>query len=180
MRRGILIIGLLLVTFGNVGDATDGPAPEYGAALIEPFKKNLKSALLDGLSEGPAAAIDACRIRAPEIARSLSTNGVKVGRTSHRLRNPANTAPDWVTLILAEWLATEDDRQPRAVELDGGREGYIEPIFLQPMCATCHGTSIAPELRKAIEHAYPADEATGFKVGELRGVFWVEYPGPAD
>ena len=27
-----------------------------------------------------------------------------------------------------------------------------------------------------IKKAYPRDEATGFDIGDLRGVFWVEYP----
>ena len=54
--------------------------------------------------------------------------------------------------------------------------GYVEPIVMQPMCLTCHGESLAPEIAARISEVYPDDQATGFKVGDFRGVFWVEFP----
>ena len=54
--------------------------------------------------------------------------------------------------------------------------GYAEPIIVQPMCLACHGESLAPEIAAKISEAYPDDQATGFKVGDFRGVFWVEFP----
>jgi hypothetical protein len=47
---------------------------------------------------------------------------------------------------------------------------------LQPLCVACHGKFLAPDVAAIIEEAYPEDQATGFEVGDLRGVFWVEYP----
>ena len=44
-------------------------------------------------------------LRAPEIAAGLSTDGVRVGRTSHRLRNPANAPRPWMEPVLAELRA---------------------------------------------------------------------------
>ena len=46
----------------------------------------------------------------------------------------------------------------------------------QLLCTTCHGESISPGIASAIAERYPDDEATGFAVGDLRGVFWVEFP----
>jgi hypothetical protein len=62
------------------------------------------------------------------------------------------------------------------VELSDTRLGYVEPIFLQPVCLTCHGETLAPDVASRIEELYPDDQATGFAVGDFRGLFWVEYP----
>jgi hypothetical protein len=120
----------------------------------------------------------ACQLEAPEIAAALSQDGVRVGRTSHRLRNPSNSSPDWVSPILDSFLANPSGRAPKSVRLPNGRSGYVEPIFIQPLCLTCHGTDISPPVAARISELYPDDEAVGFEVGDLRGVFWVELPIP--
>jgi len=173
--RVCFVAALLCVAGG--GEAREAePAP--GALLLAPFKRDLQQALRDGLAEGPVEAIAACRVRAPEIAAALSVDGVRVGRSSHRLRNPSNAAPEWVLPILEAYVADAAHRAPRTVDLAHGRSGYVEPILLQPMCLACHGKSLAPEVASRIEELYPADRATGFGVGDLRGVFWVEFPQP--
>lgn len=152
------------------------PEPAAGAKRLAPFKRDLQQALKDGLAQGPVEAIAACRVKAPEIAAAQSHAGVRVGRTSHRLRNPANVGPDWVRPILAAYVADASDRAPRSATLPGGREGYAEPILVQPLCLTCHGEALAPEVAARIAELYPEDRAVGFRAGDLRGVFWIEYP----
>ncbi len=147
-----------------------------GAELLAPFKQDLKKALKSGLAEGPAAAIRVCRVKAPGIADALSVEGVRMGRSSHKLRNPDNTAPDWVSPIMQSYLDDASSREPRLVELDGDRRGYVEPITVQPLCLTCHGSELAPEVAEQVAELYPEDEATGFEAGDLRGVFWLEFP----
>ncbi len=169
----VVTIPTLTATTAAADEATD---LERGARYLMPFKVDLKAALLAGLEEGPAAAIDACRIEAPKLAEIHSSDGVRVGRTSHRLRNPDNSAPDWVTPTLERWLATGKFGGPALVELDDERFGYVEAIVAAPLCLTCHGKSVAPEVAAAIDELYPDDRATGFEAGDLRGVFWVEFP----
>ena len=156
---------------GNSGET----AAEQGKALLMPFKKAMQGALLDGLSDGPAAAVDACRVRAPQIAAELATDGVKMGRSSHRLRNPENRGPDWIETILETWPGAATPPEPVVVELDGDSVGYVEPIMTQGICLTCHGDAISEPLAAEIARLYPDDQATGFAVGDLRGVFWVEF-----
>jgi hypothetical protein len=146
-----------------------------GAQLLQPFKAQMQQALKAGMAEGPVQAIDACRIRAPEIAAALSKDGVRVGRASHKLRNPDNAGPHWVGPVLDEYLAS-DRREPVEVALENGYIGYAEPILVQPLCLTCHGEVLAPDLESTIGTLYPDDQATGYTDGDLRGVFWVEYP----
>lgn len=147
-----------------------------GAELLAPFKQDLQQALKSGLAQGPAEAIQVCRVKAPDIADALSVAGVRVGRSSHRLRNPENEAPDWVRPIMQAYLEDPSSRSPQAVELESSRWGYVEPIMVQPLCLTCHGSELAADISSQIDELYPDDRATGFEAGDLRGVFWLEFP----
>ena len=168
LLRLLVLLAPALALAGN-----DAPA---GADLLKPFKQDLQAALQAGLARGPVAAIDACRLRAPAIAAALSVNGVRVGRASKRLRNPANRAPGWVAPVLERFGSGTQEPAPVSVALDEGREGYIEPIRVQPLCLACHGEAIAPAITAELAKLYPDDTATGYRAGDLRGVFWVEYP----
>ena len=174
ISRNARFLALISLFAGSV--LAGNPDGDRGAELLLPFKQQLKQALLTGLAEGPDKAVAACKVEAPRIASELSVDGVVLGRSSHRLRNPENQAPDWVTPVLDAYVAAESDRKPRSVSLPEGRVGYIEPIVMQPLCLTCHGDVQDSTLVERIRADYPQDRATGFAAGELRGVFWVEYP----
>jgi hypothetical protein len=153
-----------------------------------PFKKNLKGALQGAMKEGgPVAAIDACRLKAPQITQKAGGQGMKVGRTSSKLRNPKNAAPKWVAPLLTELESAPSDKPPRRVvpidgkiegkgDQAGKRMGYVEAIIVQPLCLTCHGSALAPGVRDALKAHYPQDQATGYGAGDFRGLFWVEMP----
>jgi len=147
-----------------------------GAEILQPFKQQLQRALREGLARGPAEAIAACRTKAPEIAAALSEGGIRVGRASHRLRNPANAPPEWVEPLLDAYRDDPSARAGRAVALDGRRRGYVEPIFAQALCLTCHGESLSESISSRLSELYPEDRAVGYQIGDLRGVFWVEFP----
>lgn len=132
------------------------------------------------MEQGPVRAISVCKEQAPAAADALSKDGVRLGRTSHRLRNPENTAPDWVVPVLESYLDDETNRAPTFVALPDGREGYVEALVTQPLCIACHGETLDPEVARQIQESYPDDKATGFEVGDLRGVVWAEYPVAAD
>ncbi len=146
---------------------------EQGAVLLAPFKANLKDKLVTSMQSGVDEAIAVCNTAAPAIAESLSVDGVVMGRSSHKLRSPVNAAPDWVEPAIEGYLAGKSE--PVAVELDDGRRGYVEPIMMQPLCLTCHGQELQPDVAQKLAELYPEDQATGFADGEFRGVFWVEY-----
>jgi hypothetical protein len=146
-----------------------------GQAALRPFKRQLQTALQQGLAKGPESAIDACRSEAPRVAWALTTETKRVGRTSHRLRNPANAPKPWMQPILEELQAAAPGAIAyRVAPIEPGWVGYAEPIYLQPPCLTCHGTSIRPSIARELEALYPEDRATGFSVGDFRGLFWVE------
>jgi hypothetical protein len=176
MNTRLLLAACALATSA----ACTGPdfdAEARGAELLMPFKTNLKSALVEGMQTGPVEAITVCSMQAPSIVAALSVDGVVMGRSSHKLRNPDNAPPRWLAGHLDSFAA--GNRQgPLVLRLDGGRYGYAEPIATQAMCLLCHGEKLAPDIATRISEAYPQDKATGFREGDIRGVFWVEFPAP--
>ena len=173
--RRYSIVFFALALAAGVGQAQEAGL-ERGAELLSPFKRDLQEALRLGLTKGPVQAISACRVQAPEIAKALAQDGISLGRASHRLRNPANSPPEWVGPILDAYVDNSADRAPRTVPLPNTRLGYVEPILLQPLCLNCHGEQLAPNVASRINELYPEDRAVGFDVGDFRGVFWVEFP----
>lgn len=145
---------------------------EYAAARLLPFKQQLMQALKQGMQEGAENAIDVCRLEAPAIAAATSGDGVQIGRSSHRVRNPANAPIEWQQEAIDHYLGSED-RQSMLVDLGEGQVGYMEPIMTAPMCLACHGSELSGEVTQALSEHYPDDQATGFAAGDLRGIFWV-------
>ena len=140
----------------------------------------LLSQLTRALSEGgPTLAIQLCHLDASDTANWITRQrGYAVGRTSDRLRSPTNTPRPWAAPIVKEYAGRQAvDEEGFAVDL-GDRVGVMRPIVMRPMCEGCHGPAdkISPAVRKVLDEQYPADHATGFKTGEIRGWYWAEIP----
>lgn len=154
-----------------------GAAPERAIAAVTELKVSLKKELEQAMAAGgPDNAINVCRERAPALADEIGKkHDVAVGRSSHKLRNAKNAPRPWVKPVIDEWLeAGAADRKPRVVPVSEGVVGYVEPIATGALCLTCHGENVPESTHAKIKAAYPLDQATGFKEGELRGVFWAE------
>jgi hypothetical protein len=136
----------------------------------------LNAALTAG---GPAAAVTVCRDEARQLTASVAgRHGIALGRTSHRLRNPANVPPPWAAALVAGSVSRKvAEAEPVVFDL-GDRVGVMRPIGLIDFCVTCHGprevvdAAIGPTLRTW----YPNDQAIGFAPGDLRGWVWAEVP----
>lgn len=183
----------LLAACGPSGPAGDTPAlgPDpadmaaarmAASALGSRLKGELTAAMQAG---GPIAAIDVCHERAPQIAADVSVaEGLDVGRTASRVRNPENAPDAWERARLDAFAAAmargEDPaglEHAEIVSVDGTPTfRWMKPIPMGDVCAACHGTMIDPEVEAAILARYPADEATGFEPGSLRGAFTVSKP----
>ena len=142
------------------------------AAVFAALMHELPAAMQSG---GPAGAIGVCAERAPAMTASIADRtGVRVGRTSWKLRNPANTGPAWARL---RTLAAHPE-QPVVLADRAGRLGVLSPIRVMASCLACHGGAemIDGATRAALAERYPQDSATGFAEGDLRGWFWMEVP----
>ena len=140
--------------------------------------KTLLGALTASIGErGFAQSVEFCRGAAPDMAEKVGAeHGIAIGRTSHKLRNPQNAPPEWA----AQTVASKDGGKHHFAGSDGSL-GVLTPIMTAELCTKCHGgpDALADGVEAALTEKYPDDEATGFAVGELRGWFWVEVPGPS-
>lgn len=163
-----------------LSSAPAGLKPEVERA--EKAMATLQSRLLARLKEemaagGPSRAVAVCRDEAQAISAAVGREQrVKVGRTSHRLRNPKNGAPAWAAAHVAAGEGLEASAAGALVFALDNRVGVIKPIGTVEMCTRCHGApeQIEPAVREALAKAYPGDRATGFKPGDLRGWIWAE------
>jgi len=152
---------------------------EAGAAMVA-LQRRLSARLLQEVRAGGLAqAIAVCRDEAPALtAETVREGGVRVGRTSHRLRNPRNTAPAWAERLVAAGA----DRKAASVETAvvdlGDRVGVLRPIPTLAMCLRCHGPveDLSSEVKTFLARAYPSDRAVAFEEGDLRGFAWAEAP----
>lgn len=165
------------VTKAATGDLnrTQAAARKLGATL--------KRTLLEAMQEkGPAGAAEFCSTDAASLTSGVTEDtGVRVGRSSLRLRNPKNVAPDWV----AAWLDAQGETVAKGVSgidrLDTLPDGSTVARVLRPLpvgapCLVCHGPveSIPPDVRDLLAAKYPDDAATGYALGDLRGALWAE------
>lgn len=160
----------------------DSLAIEHAREAASTLGRTLKTRLLAAMAEsGPIGALEVCsteaQLRTREVGEGASA---RVGRSSLRLRNEANTGPDWVRDALSrlgERPAAGVQPIRVVVEADGRRVArFAAPIAVEGPCLTCHGPrdSLAPDLREALARRYPNDRALGYAVGDLRGLVWAE------
>lgn len=144
---------------------------EQGQAIAKEFKGELMQTLKAAIAEGgPVNGISICNSAAGPLADTVGQrHGVTLGRVGTRTRSPANEPQPWQAEVLA---AVEKDQQPQMLEVDG-RQLYAEPLFIQEPCLACHGTPKA-EVQAALDQYYPNDHATGYALGDLRGVLWID------
>jgi hypothetical protein len=102
--------------------------------------------------------------------------GVRVGRTSARLRNPRNAPPAWARAYVE---ASEGKKagsvRPVAFDL-GDRVGLLRPIEIRKRCLACHAAreQVDASTREWLASAYPDDHSFGYALGDLRGFWWAE------
>ena len=178
------------VALGLAGCAAPAPQPvdvsAKSAVLADRFQADLQGQLQAAMKAGgPVGAIGVCQQAAPAIAANLSEeSGAEVRRIALKERNPA-AAPERELRGRLEQLAAAPltaDGKPAVMQWTSGSGADARAHFMRaiPMkeqpCAACHGTAIAPEVQARLAELYPADKATGFKPGDLRGAILVSWP----
>ena len=180
---GAALMAVYAVCSGAEPARAEDPGPHAAdRALAKQLATELKAALTQALQVSPESAISACKTRAPQIAATISAeNDVTIGRTSLRVRNPANAPSAWQREVLGEFQRRHDAGEAgtameysAVIEVDGYTEHrYMKAIVTEPLCVTCHGERLSPAIKQAIAAKYPDDAATGFRVGDLRGAVYV-------
>ncbi len=146
--------------------------------LIKAYGKQLKSELQQSLkNDGPTAAIGNCQLKVQQLRNA--DDEWQIGRTSLKVRNPLNMPTAWETTVLAQFekrkqqgVAIADLQHEHIIEKDGQRYyRYMQAIPTGELCLKCHGDNIAKPVAEKLAAHYPADQAKGFKTGDIRGAF---------
>jgi len=187
MRGTIVLFTILGVAALGRAAAAEDARLAASRDIASGVQSALKGELVQAMATaGPVGAIAVCRTRAPVIAAQAgNAAGVRVSRTALRLRNPANAPDEPMRAVLEQFSerlhagAAPGQLEHFAPAPDGGAR-FMTAIVMQPPCLVCHGDNIAEPVRQALRDQYPADAATGFAVGELRGAVVVDWPAAAE
>lgn len=166
-----------------IADPDDQLRRDAATKLTEQFSTTLKSELMAAINAGGvASAVDVCSKRAPEIAKSFAGSGWSIRRVSTRSRNPENIADSAAAIMLRRFARDTTNPIISVVERVEGQHIYTmyKPIYVADLCLNCHGdaSKFDPQLVQALARNYPSDQATGYKVGDLRGLFVVSAVWP--
>jgi hypothetical protein len=187
-----LLAVLALATACGRGDDLDDETRARVVAAGDPAAMTLVRTLggkLNGelATNGPAGAIRFCSGEALTLTDSVSRTlgpGWELKRTTRRTRNPRN-APDSLEAAALEYFhqADEAGEEPEShvQRTPAGDYRYYMPLRVGSMCLECHGPRdrIDPAVRQVLDTRYPADQATGYGAGDLRGVVRVTIPASA-
>jgi hypothetical protein len=156
------------------------PAAKRAVKVFDEFQSRLigrmNKALTDG---GPLNALGVYRDEAAALTAALGRDHrMRIGRTSHKLRNPKNRAPEWAAPYVNAAAAADFSKSPTWVVPIGENVGVLAPLETKEVCTLCHAPAaqLPPELLGAIRASFPGDQATGFTTGEVRGWIWAEVP----
>lgn len=148
-------------------------------ALVQKLGGELKAVMQ---KDGPVEAVNFCSKNAISLTHEVSkANGVKMKRVTLQQRNPLNRPTPEEIEIMNTWGSQMAQAQlPTAVLTPKVPTGYTyyKPLVINnDVCLKCHGAvdSSAP-LGQALKATYPNDRATGYKMGDLRGMIVVDIP----
>ncbi|MDT8439527.1 MAG: DUF3365 domain-containing protein [Wenzhouxiangellaceae bacterium] len=168
----------LLAAMANASDETSWR--EQAREAAQQLQSQLAVALVGAINDdGPAHAVQVCKLVAPEIAAEASGPSMTIGRTALRVRNPDNAPDQWETTTLHDFEAQLSNGADPAtletwtIETESGYTigRWMKAIPTAALCTQCHGSQVDPALLNHIRSIYPQDQAIGFEVGELRGAF---------
>lgn len=176
----LLLMALLLSATPAM--AEDDPRLEQSREIVKVFAGQLMGELQAAMAAGgPPAAISVCKDVAPAVASRLSReHGAKVGRTSLRIRNPANLPTRWQIQVLRDFDRRAAEAAAAPLEFSEARQNggfrYMKAIPTGAVCLVCHGETVSPDLEEILAREYPHDRARGYVVGDIRGAFSIVWP----
>lgn len=153
---------------------------QISQASFQALSRNLQQAMKEG---GVKNALEFCNVEAMPLTDSLASHyGIELRRASHQPRNPVNRADSLEMETIKEYIRKIEqggELKPVTYARDNTIT-YHAPIRIPgQLCLNCHGspgTDIAQSDLKTIQELYPEDEATGFEMGELRGIWSIQFP----
>lgn len=154
---------------------------QKGGDFVEASQKVLASNLVGAIQEkGTDGALEFCNIQAIPLTDSMSVElQAHIKRVTDQPRNPDNVANESELNYIrsAKSDLSEGKEVTPAIHYANGKVIGYYPIITNQLCMQCHGnenSQIDHATLEKIKTLYPEDQATGYDVGELRGIWVVE------
>ena len=177
----------LFISCGNdqvqIVKPTEAEKQEIGSVGQEAtgiLLKTLQAELMGTIeAKGISEAISVCNERAMSLTDSLSENLSRVKdikRTSFKYRNPRNKPDSYEAEALEFYKSNPENLNEvfiqKIIDRSGTHFRYYKPLTVKPLCTFCHGSveNMAPDLANKIQDLYPDDKASGYNIGDFRGV----------
>ena len=152
-----------------------------GSDLAASTQKVLASNLVGTIQErGTLEALEFCNIQAIPLTDSMSVElEAHIKRVTDQPRNPNNLAgkSELEYIQTAKTALIEGKEITPSIQYSNGKVTGYYPIITNQLCMQCHGseeTQIDEQTLAKIKELYPEDKATGYDIGELRGIWVVE------
>lgn len=154
---------------------------QIAVATKQTLGKNLQDAIQDG---GIENAIGFCNLNAMPLVDSLNRKfGARIRRVSSRVRNPEDRPVGVEQEILEAYEYQWQDSVALEENIQVVNENeylFTKPILVDnALCLYCHGkpsNGLTAETEQFIKSKYPDDEATGYEIGDLRGMWSITIP----
>jgi cytochrome c len=147
---------------------------EVSSALLQKLGSELK---LQMETSGAMGALHFCSQNALTLTENVAKESkTSIKRLSTLNRNPVNKPSIEESSLMNEWENLIKNGKPlptHKLVTTKSTIVYYKPILINnEACLKCHG-KVEGELAKAIKATYPEDKATGYKMGDLRGMIAV-------
>ncbi|MFY9142527.1 Tll0287-like domain-containing protein [Sulfuricurvum sp.] len=175
----LLLVSTLLTAELLTSEQMVQKGSAVSALLVQKLGGELTTQMQSG---GPIATLHFCSQNALALTNQIAQETqTSIKRVSILNRNPVNAATDEEKNLILQWEAMLHKKETlppyELKKLSNGQSVYYKPIVInKEACLKCHG-AIATDspLGKAIKEAYPDDKATGYKMGDLRGMIAVTF-----
>ncbi len=153
---------------------------EIGNSIVlqtqQTLGKNLQNALQTG---GVENAIEFCNLNAMPLVDSLNKHlDTRIRRVTFKARNQGDLPDSIESAILKAYAFQSTDSVPKTSNvqsMDDKTFLFTKPIIVEnALCLTCHGeigNGMAQETDDYIKSLYPEDQASGYQIGDLRGMW---------
>lgn len=177
--RYLMILVSVFLSQASLANDTDTQNKQEARQIIQSFAKDLKQTLVSSMkAQGPVAAINVCNISAPAIASQHSQTPWQISRSALKVRNENNTPDAWLKQVLMTFEERKKNGEAIAqIEHSEQRDDgwyFVKAIPTAEPCLACHGGTLKPAVEEKLTQLYPTDQARGFKLGDIRGVFVVK------
>lgn len=158
---------------------------KLGKALLSKTEEDFREALMAAVRDkGIDDAISYCNLNASALVRKFEDSlGVIIRRVTDRPRNAMDTLSAFEKQVFEAYQFAPELATEQVQELDEKTLILNKPIRISSgLCLNCHGrvgAEVSKQNYELIKSLYPGDQATGYTVGELRGMWSVYIPKKA-